>query len=232
MYDAEAVLAAIDHHAPPIVTLCAIAMVCNYIYFIDAARRGFQDEVYPVSVIATLFWLSGDGSVVLNYNLAFHVVNHWYLKAFWVALVFTVAFELLYLYMILRFGRKEIASDMSQPQFVAAVLGALAVMFMTYSFIKARVGDTLVIDYFVLANLAGPMFSWPLMSRRRTRAGTGPLIWICYTILVVSWSAALTFFFGKPFASPEYLTFYGVTILACVVVTMKVMSLPPAPARP
>ena len=90
--------------------------------------------------------------------------------------------------------------------------------------------DTLVIDYFCLANLAGPMFGWPLMLRRRTRAGTSPLIWICYTMLVVCWSAALMFFYGKPFASPQYLTLYAVTIAACVVALAKVLSLPPAPA--
>jgi hypothetical protein len=230
MYETKAVLASIDQHAPYILALCGTAMLFNYIYFIDAARRGFRDKVYPFSVFSTLFWLSGDGSVVLNYDLAFHVVNHWYLKLFWVALVFTVSFELLYLSMILRFGRKEIAPEMEQPQFVATILGGLVLMFVTYSFIKARIGDTLVIDYFCLANLAGPAFGWQLVSRRKTRAGTSPLIWVCYTLLVVCWSAALILFFGKPFASPEYLTLYGMTIAACVVVALKVMRLPPAPA--
>src|SRR5271170_1295953 len=99
MYDTKTVLTSIDQNAPYILILCGGAMLFNYIYFIDAARRGLRDKVYPFSVFSTLFWLSGDGSVVLNYNLAFHVVNHWYLKLFWVALVFTVSFELLYLYM-------------------------------------------------------------------------------------------------------------------------------------
>ena len=229
MYDTKVVLAAIDAHAPYILALCGMAMLFNYIYFIDAARRGFRDKVYPFSVFSTLFWLSGDSSVVLNYELAFHVVNHWYLKLFWVALVFTVAFELLYLSMILRFGRKELAPDMGQPQFVATVLGGLVLMFIAYTFIKTRMGDTLVIDYFCLANLAGPAFGWYLVSRRKTRAGTSPLIWVCYTMLVVCWSSALALFFGAPFASPEYLTLYAVTIAASVVVTLKVMRLPPAP---
>jgi hypothetical protein len=154
------------------------------------------------------------------------------LKLFWVALVFTVSFELLYLFMILRFGRREIADGLPQPRFVGAVLGGLVLMFVAYSFIKARMGDTLVIDYFCLANLAGPAFAWPLLARRKTRAGTSALIWVCYTGLVVCWSTALALFFGEPFASPEYLTLYAVTIAACVVVTRKVMRLPAAPASP
>jgi hypothetical protein len=229
MYDTKEVLASIDRNAVYILVLCATAMLFNYIYFIAAARRGFRDKVYPFSVFSTLFWLSGDASVVLNYDLAFHVVNHWYLKLFWVALCFTVLFELLYLSMIIRFGRKELAPDMSQSQFVAIILGALAVMFIAYTFIKTRMVDTLVIDYFCLANLAGPVFGWHLITRRKTRAGTSTLIWICYTMLVICWSAALAFFFGKPFNSPEYLTLYGLAIAGSVIVTLKVMSLPPVP---
>jgi len=229
MYDTKLVLAAIDQNAPYILALCGLAMIFNYIYFIDAARLGFKDKVYPTSVFPTLFWLCGDGSVVLDYNLAFNVVNHWYMKLFWGALCLTVAFEILYLYMILRFGRKEIAPQMTQPRFVATVLGALVATFVAYNFIKSQMVDTLVIDYFCLANLAGPMFGLPLMVRRKTRAGTSPLIWFCYTMLVLCWSAALIFFYGKPFASPLYLTLYGVTIAASIVATVLVLSLPPAP---
>jgi hypothetical protein len=228
MYDTKTVLASIDHNAVYILALCGAAMLCNYIYFIEAAVRGFRDKAYPFSVFSTLFWLSGDGSVVLNYDVAFHVINHWYIKLFWVALVFTVMFELLYLYMILRFGRKELAPDMQQGPFVASVLGALVVMFFTYSFIKARIGDALVIDYFCLANLAGPMFNWYLIIRRGTRIATSTRIWVSYTLLVVFWSTALTLFFGSPFNSPEYLMLCALAIAASIAVTMKVRSLPAA----
>lgn len=230
MYDTNTVLAAIDRNAVYILALCGAAMIFNYIYFIDAARLGFKDKVYPTSVFPTLFWLSGDGSVVLDPNLAFHVINHWYLKLFWGALCATVAFEILYLYMILRFGRKELAPNMSQPQYVAIVLGALVATFVAYSFIKSQMGDTLVIDYFCLANLAGPLFGWPLMVRRKTRAGTSVLIWVSYTMLVLCWSSALILFYGKPFASPQYLLLYLVTIAACAVALIQVIRLPPAPA--
>jgi hypothetical protein len=232
VYDTKEVLASIDQNAVYILLLCGAAMAFNYIYFIDAARRGFRDKVYPFSVFSTLFWLSGDASVVLNYDLAFNVINHWYLKFFWVALCFTVMFELLYLSMILRFGRKEIAPELSQPQFVASVLGALVVMFFAYTFIKTRMGDTLVIDYFCLANLAGPMFNWHLISRRKSLAGTSPLIWVCYTALVVCWSTALMLFFGKPFASPEYLTIYALAAGGSLVVTLKVIKMAKAAPAP
>ncbi len=230
MYDARTVLSAIDRNAPYILALCAAAMLCNYIFFIDAARRGFRDRTYPFSVLSTLFWLSGDASVVLDYNLAFHVVNHWYVKAFWFALVFTVMFELLYLSMILRFGRRELAPDMRQSHFAALVLSGLAVMFTAYTFVKTRVGDTLFIDYFCVANLVGPIFNWRLISRRGDRAGTSPLIWVCYTLLVMFWSSALWLFYGPPFRSPGYLALYGLALAGSVLVTLKVVSLPPAPA--
>jgi hypothetical protein len=228
MYDTKEVLASIDQNAVYILLLCGAAMIFNYIFFIDAVRRALRDKVYPFSVFSTLFWLSGDASVVLSYDLAFHVLNHWYMKFFWGALCLTVMFELFFLSTILRFGRKEIAPELSQPQFVATILGTLVVTFFAYNFIKERMGDTLVIDYFCLANLAGPMFNWHLVSRRKNLAGTSPLIWICYTGVVTCWSTALMLFYGKPFASPEYLLIYALAFAGSLAVTFKVLKMSPA----
>ena len=232
MYDPAVVLAAIDRNAVPILALCALAMAMNYMYFIEAIIKGFRDRAYPFPVFCTMFWLTGDGSMVLDYHTAFVVVNHWYMKAFWFALVITTGFELLYLYMIMRFGRREIAPGLTQPQFVASLVAGQLIMFMAYHFIKARMGDVLVIDYFNLANLSGPVFGWALLNRRGTLAGTSPRIWLCFTVLIASWSTALALYFGPPFASPGYLLFYAVAVSACIAVTIRAMQLPPAPPEP
>ncbi|MET0546986.1 MAG: hypothetical protein ABWZ40_11810, partial [Caulobacterales bacterium] len=70
MYETKAVLESIDRNAIPILALCGFAMACNYYYFFTAAMQGFKDKVYPLPVFGVLFWLCGDGSFVLDYNLA------------------------------------------------------------------------------------------------------------------------------------------------------------------
>ena len=207
MYDPSQVLAALDQNAGKVIALCGLAMICNYTWFFAAVARGFKDQVMPVPVFCTLFWLVGDGSMVARYNLWFNVIDHWYVKLFWGALVLTVLTELVFLYMILRFGRKELAPTLSQGQFVVLTFAGLALALIVWEFVKRLIGDVLYIDYFHLANFAGPLFAASQVLRRGTRAGTSPMIWGAYTIMVSSWFVACALWFGDPFASPGYLIF-------------------------
>lgn len=232
MYETQTVLASIDQHRWPILVLCSLAMICNYTWFFAAVFRGFRDKVYPIPVFCTLFWLCGDGSVVLDYDLAFNVLDHWYVKLFWCALTLTVACELVFLYMTLRFGRKELAPSLSQTQFTAVMLGGLAVMAVAWAFVKNLLNEDLFINYFHLANMAGPVFAWSLTSRRGSRAGTSPLIWIAYTLMVICWFSATALWFGEPFAAPLYLAFYAVVILSSAAMAVKVIRTQPATVEP
>jgi hypothetical protein len=214
MYDPIRVLAAIDQHKWQIIALCSLAMVCNYTWFFAAVLRGFRDRVYPIPIFCTLFWLVGDGSMVMRYDLWFNGYGHWYVELFWLALVFTVACELVFLYMTLRFGREELMPSATPLQFRAVVLGGLVVMAVTWVFLKAHLGDDLYISYFHLANMAGPPFAAALLIRRRSLAGTRPLIWGAYTVMVASWFIANALWFGAPFDSPMFLVFYAVCTAA------------------
>ena len=226
MYEAQPVLAAIDANAGRVLGLCGLAMVCNYAWFIAAVRQGLRDRVVPLPVFCTLFWLAGDASMVLRYDLWFHVLNHWYVKLFWAALVLTVGCELVFLWLTLRFGRRELAPTLSQAQFTALVLAGLATMAIGWETLKAWMGDVLYVDYFHLANLAGPALAAPLFLRRGTRAGTTPFIWGAYTAMVVFWFAGCALGFGAPFAEPGYLLLYAAVTAAAATTTALVARLP------
>lgn len=228
MYDMNMVLSAIDKNAIAILSLCAAAMICNYIFFIAGALRGFRDKVYPFSVFCTLFWLSGDGSVVLDYDFAFNQSGHWYVKAFWFALTMTVIFEILYFYMIIRFGREEIAPKMTQTQFSASMVGALIITFVSYRLIKENLNDPLFINYFNLANMAGPVFTWALLSSRGNLLGTRPLVWINYAGVCIFWYIAVVLFYGAPFNTPLYLVFFAVNIIAALALAIRTLRMSPA----
>jgi len=227
VYDPYPVLASIDDHRWGILALCGLAMLCNYVWFIAAVRQGFRDRVYPIPVFCTYFWLAGDASMVLRYDLWFNVYDHWYLKLFWLALVFTVLCELIFLYMTLRFGREELLPSWSPMQFRALVVAGFIAAAVTWSFVKSQLHDDLYVSYFHLANMAGPLFAAALLIRRRSRAGTTPLIWGAYTVMVASWFLACALWFGTPFDSAMFVLFYAVCTVAAGAMTVAVSRLPP-----
>jgi hypothetical protein len=208
MYDPYEVLAAIDRHRWGIVALCGFAMICNYTWFFAAVRQGLRDRVFPIPVFCIFFWLAGDASMVWRYQLWFTVFNHWYVKLFWAALLVTVCCELVFFWMILRFGRKELLPSWTQAQFSALMIAGFASTVVLWSFVKYLIGDDLYISYFHLANIVGPPFAASLMIRRRSTAGTTALIWIAYTLMVGSWFVACALWFGPPFDSALFISIY------------------------
>jgi hypothetical protein len=227
MYDAHQVLAAIDQHRWGILYLCSIAMICNYTWFFAAVRQGFKDRVFPIPIFCTFFWLAGDASMVLRYDLWFHVYDHWYVKLFWLALCFTVICELIFLYMTLRFGRDELLPSWSQTQFRALVFAGLAITAVTWSFVKAHMSDDLYISYFHLANMAGPPFAAAMLIRRGSRAGTTTLIWAAYTVMVASWFLATALWFGSPFDTAPFIIFYLICTASAAAMTVAVSRMSP-----
>src|SRR5262249_45719081 len=204
-------------------------MVCNYTWFIAAVIQGLRDRVYPLPLFCTFFWLAGDASMVWRYDLWFNVINHWYVKLFWAALVLTVCCELVFCWMILRFGRQELLPSWSKAGFNALMVAGLVGMVVLWSFVKYLIGDELYISYFHLANIAGPPFAASLLIRRRSRAGTTPLIWIAYALMVGSWSVACTLWFGPPFNSPLFVSVYALCTASAIAMAVAVAHSHPAP---
>jgi hypothetical protein len=229
MYDTTQVLASIDANAVPILLMCGLAMLCNYTWFIAAVRQGLRDRTTPIPLFCTLFWLVGDASMVLRYDLWFNVIDHWYVKLFWAALVLTVMCELVFLSLTLRFGHREFAPALSRNQFVALVLLGVGGMAIAFETVKGWVGDELYINYFHFANLVGPMCGAAMVMRRGSRIGTTPLIWAAYTVMVAAFSIANVLWFGGPFADTGYLLMYAAGIGGAALTTWLVVRLPAEP---
>jgi hypothetical protein len=235
MYDPNEVLRHIDANKPFVLLFCSGAMICNYIWFTLAAIKGFKDKVYPVPIATAMFWLVGDGTGVTRYNLYFNHYHHWYLELFWGSLIFTVLFEILYIYMILRFGRKELLPSWRGRDFnLMLLMGALAVAF-SWRHILAALSDDLNIVYFNVANMVGPLAMAALLIKRRSTAGTSTAVWVVYTFMLMFWFYAQAMYFGPAFRTPFMLAFFAINILssaalAAVVYRMSRLSRD-APAR-
>jgi hypothetical protein len=99
-------------------------------------------------------------------------------------------------------------------------------MAVVWGFTKQILNEDLFINYFSYANMAGPAFAISMILRRRSRAGTSPLIWITYTLMTMCWFAATALWFGKPFGSPLYLAFGTAVILSGAATTRIVLRMP------
>jgi hypothetical protein len=226
MYEPLHVLHAIDRNKAAIMTLCTGAMICNYAWFFAAVRQGFKDKVYPIPIVSTLFWLTGDASVVIRWLTGHDAYNHWYVRLFAMSLILTVICELTFLFLILKFGRKELMPSNSQAEFNRAIFAGLFVTIVVWTYINSNMIDPLNITYFNLANMIGPVASAALIIKRGSRAGTSSFIWWGYTAMLSFFYLACILFYGRPFYSPGYILFDAVNIASSAAVAMMVSRMP------
>jgi hypothetical protein len=213
MYDGIQTLATIDHNRIGILTLCAFAMIFNYIWFFAAYVIAWREKVYSIPIFCTLFWFAGDGTFVANYNTWFHTYRHWYVELFWAALLFTVMFEVAYIVQAIQYGRKELLPSSTPRQFTALMLAGAIAAVIVWNFLSNAMGV-------------------PILMRRRSSAGTAPVVWWGYLGMITCWFTALALFFGPEFRSFWYLAMWAVCTVAGVGVLVAVKRLPKALPEP
>jgi hypothetical protein len=199
MYDGRQTLTAIDNHMVWILALCALAMLCNYTWFFASYVIARREKVYSIPIFCTLFWFAGDGSFVARYDTWFHTYHHWYVELFWVALVFTVTFEVAYIVQAIQYGRKELLPSSTPRQFGALMVAGAAAAVIVWNFLNHSMGDPIAIAYFSAANTALPLMYVGILMRRRSSAGTAPIVWWAYLGMITFWFLAITLFFGPEF---------------------------------
>jgi AcrR family transcriptional regulator len=116
-----------------------------------------------------------DASYVAQFDTWFTGYDHWYTKLFWVALVLTVAWELAFTAQLIAYGREEFAPLLSRAQWVAAVIGGVALAGGTWAVLKAYIVDDLYVWTFGVALIAYPIFGLFTMAKRRSVRGFTPL---------------------------------------------------------
>jgi hypothetical protein len=232
MYDPIQVLANIDEHKTAIIAVCGLAMLCNYTWFFAAVRQSKRDRTYTIPLFCTFFWIAGDGSMVWRYDEWFNTYDHWYVKLFWIALCFTVMFEIIYVAQAIKYGREELLPTWSQAQFTAVILAGVATAVIVWSFTKHVLGDPIYIAYFHLANMAMPVMGPALLIRRKSRAGQSMLIWWAYLVMANCWYLSTYLWFGSEFRSIEYVSIWAVANVGCAVMLIALSRMPPYVPEP
>ncbi len=200
-YDPAATLAAITDNWLAVVFIGGLSIVAMFVFFIEAARMGARDKVYPMALWMTVLWWPHDGSYLLHFPDWFGggPNDHWFMKLFWFAIVVTFLAETTYVVQTIRYARDELSPGLSQSMHTLRVLGALVAGVVSWVLIKGAIADPLYLLTFMLTLLWGGPSGSALLGRRPDGRGQSVLEWIGFTVMAVMYSITSIFFFGGGF---------------------------------
>jgi hypothetical protein len=231
VYDAYAAFRTIDANTGPIMACLLITVAGAFFYFVIAFRMAIRQQVYVVPFIGAALFFWHDLTFVLMYDKWFNTYDHWWVKMWWFALVGTVAFELLMLYQVYRYGHKELWPNLSKRAFGALiVLGTLGIGAI-WALVKFSMGDEL---FFITCAITGVFwvpFHTAFMSRRQSRAGQSIAMELSTVVMIVSLTGVFVQI-DPFFRSPLYLGFVFVYVAWALVNVWLILRLPVvAPVR-
>lgn len=205
MYDPAAVLAAVDRHAVPVLLIAGLSLIGNAVYYFEALRLGFRERTYTMPLCGLYFFIPHDMHFVLLWEKWFVEYDHWFLKLFWIALVFTAASAWVFLFQFLRYGQREWMPHASRATFVSLVLGGLVLSTGVWLALKEMLNDELFLFAFGLTAFWCAPFGMGLMLRRGTRIAQSVPMWLGYTAIPVFYWLAAALYLGPYFQSPAWL---------------------------
>jgi hypothetical protein len=198
-YDPTSTLPAITDNAVAVVGIGGLSIVAMWVFFVEAARMGRRDRVYPMALWMTALWLPHDASYLLNFEKWFSDYHHWFMELFWFAIVVTCAAEGIFAWQTIRYGRDELSPGRSQREHALRVAGALACGVISWALLKGALHDDLYLLSFMGTLLWGCPSSSALLGRRPDGRGQSVLEWIAFSVMTVCYSITSIFFFGGGF---------------------------------
>ena len=150
MYEPSEIFRQIDDNLALVLIFGGLSFGCLFVYFYETARLGVLHRCAPMTLIAASVFIAHDGNFVINFDDWFNTYDHWLFKGFWAALVVTTCFELFFLRTIIRYGREEMAPNLSQRDFTLACLGGVGAAIVAWAAFKESVNDPLYLISFML----------------------------------------------------------------------------------
>jgi hypothetical protein len=212
MYDESSALAAIDRHTVLVLALCGGALVANLVWFALSIRASRRDSLPACSLLAVLLFLPHDLSYLYRFDSWFGERDHWFPQLFWVGLVVTVGFELLFWRQMWRFGHAELAPFLTHTQFRVALVGLTLVSLVIWEQVKATLDDPLYLGSFTMLIALSPVFGTALLSRRGSAAGQSPGMWGAFSVMAFLWLVGSTLGLGETVRSPLWCGALGIAV--------------------
>lgn len=184
----------------------AIAAVATFVYLTQSFRLARSDLAYSSALPAVGWFAVHDLHFVLLYELWFETYDHWWVKAWWFALVFTTLIEFALVGMIIKYGRKELAPWAANTQFVGLVILGTVAIGIIWLLVKASINDPLWLISFPITAFWAVPFSTALMLRRNSQRGQSTTLPICSVFIIGAFQGAL-WFVDPFFRSPWFVMF-------------------------
>ncbi|KQY58197.1 hypothetical protein ASD11_00565 [Aeromicrobium sp. Root495] len=221
-----AVFDALDEHTVPVMVLCTVAMIGNYIWFISAYRTAKRDRTYPIPVFLLFFWFAHDSSFVLKFDTWFNTYDHWFPKLFWALITLTVVSEIIFIAQTVKYGKEELAPRVTEWQWRLGLLGGCAAMFVAWAWLKQSMDDPIYLDIFALTVLSYPGVAIMTLLRRRTRRGMSMTMCGGFLMMTVFYFGASSFLFGPDFQSTTYYLVGGASLAMALAMTWLTWRMP------
>ena len=178
-YDPYTVLQSIDDHTFAVMAFMSLCLVCTFVYLVSAFKISAKHQAYPAPLFAVGWFAIHDAHFVSLWHTWFVTYDHWWLKLWAIALIFTAAIEFALCYKVYKYGREEIMPKLSQNQWRLAVIGSLLVIAVTWLAIKSVLDDPLYLFAFALTALWPPVWSTMLLIKRQSLRGQSRLMNWC-----------------------------------------------------
>lgn len=190
-YDPNVALESIDDNTAVIIACFAVVAVATFTYLVQSFRLAFADRAYSCALPTVGWFAIHDLGFVLQYELWFDTYDHWWLKAWWVALIFTTLIEFALVAVVIKFGHAELAPHLPQRVFAAGVIAILLGITALWVLIKDSIDDELYLVSFPITAFWTMPFATALMLRRRSQRGQTPLQPICVAFVMLGFQGAL-----------------------------------------
>jgi hypothetical protein len=222
MYDAQAILDAIDHHTIPILVGFGLAMVLQNIAMITAVVMTRREGWISIPLPCTFLWFAHDLGVVARFHIWFNVYHHWFLKLFWLGLLSALILELVFFAQAIRVGRAEYLPRGTQTQWAALVIAGAVAVVIVWEYTRVFWGDPLYQAAPAITLVLLPLATTALLLRRQSAVAQSPLIYGCFAAMVVLWWGVTAGYYGGAFASWQYLLAGVAAFIMLVGVTVAV----------
>jgi hypothetical protein len=192
-YDPQTVLHSVDHHTFAVMAFMSVCLGATFVYLISAFRTARTHRAYPAPLAAVGFFAIHDATFVASWDAWFYTYDHWWLKCWAVALIFTSAIEFALCYQVYKYGREELMPRLTQHQFGAAIIGALLGITAMWLTVKSVLDDPLFLVAFAVTAWMPPVFATVLLAGRRSMRGQTMLMNWCLFINPIGMFGAWAF---------------------------------------
>ncbi len=214
-YDPRTTLDAISHNAIAVVAIGGLSIVAMFVFFIEGARMGKRDRVYPMALWMTALWWPHDGSYLLHFSDWFggrH--SHWFMQAVLVRHHRDVCRRVDFRLADNSIRPRRALPGRSQREHTIRIVGAMSAGVVSWALLKGALADDLYLLSFMATLLWGGPSASAMLGRRPDGRGQSLLEWIGYSVMAVLYSVVSIFFFGGGFFhSWQYV---GICLAACV----------------